>query len=65
MRDLTGRPEGPHQGQPLFGCGESLEKAQAAMDYGAWTRCFGEDILGLSVDLKQPGFVYLDHRLPG
>ena len=65
MRDLTGRPEGPHQGQPLLVAGESLEKAQAAMIMVHGRGASAEDILGLSVDLKQPGFVYLAPQAAG
>jgi predicted esterase len=65
MSELTGRPEGPHQGQPLLVAGESLEKAQAAMIMVHGRGASAEDILGLSVDLKQPGFVYLAPQAAG
>jgi phospholipase/carboxylesterase len=65
MSELTGRPEGPHQGQPLLVAGESLEKARAAMIMVHGRGASAEDILGLSVDLKQPGFVYLAPQAAG
>jgi predicted esterase len=65
MSEPTGRPEGPHQGQPLLVAGESLEKAQAAMIMVHGRGASAEDILGLSVDLKQPGFVYLAPQAAG
>src|SRR5258707_9928843 len=65
MSELTGRPEGPHQGQPLLVAGESLEKAQAAMIMVHGRGASAEDILELSVDLKQPGFVYLAPQAAG
>ncbi|HEX6483338.1 MAG TPA: phospholipase [Ktedonobacteraceae bacterium] len=65
MSELTGRPEGPHQGQPLLVAGESLEKAQAAMIMVHGRGASAEDILGLSADLKQPGFVYLAPQAAG
>lgn len=65
MSEPTGRPEGPHQGQPLLVAGESLEKAQAAMIMVHGRGASAEDILELSVDLKQPGFVYLAPQAAG
>ena len=65
MSELTGRPEGPHQGQPLLVAGESLEKARAAMIMVHGRGASAEDILGLSADLKQPGFVYLAPQAAG
>ena len=65
MSESAGRPEGPHQGQPLLVAGESLEKAQAAMIMVHGRGASAEDILGLSVDLKQPGFVYLAPQAAG
>ena len=47
MSELTGRPEGPHQGQPLLVAGESSEKAQAAMIMVHGRGASAEDILGL------------------
>jgi phospholipase/carboxylesterase len=65
MSELAGRREGPHQGQPLLVAGESLEKAQAAMIMVHGRGASAEDILGLSVDLNQPGFVYLAPQAAG
>jgi predicted esterase len=42
-----------------------LEKAQAAMIMVHGRGASAEDILGLSVDLKQPGFVYLAPQAAG
>lgn len=65
MSKPAGRPEGPHQGQPLLVAGESLDKARAAMIMVHGRGASAEDILGLSVDLKQPGFVYLAPQAAG
>ena len=65
MSEPAGRSEGPHQGQPLLVAGESLDKAQAAMIMVHGRGASAEDILGLSVDLKQPGFIYLAPQAAG
>src|SRR6185312_8141054 len=53
------------QRQALLVAGESLEKAQAAMIMVHGRGASAEDILSLSADLKQPGFVYLAPQAAG
>lgn len=70
MKDFTkdessGKITGPHQGQPLLMAGEPLEKARAAMIMMHGRGASAEDILGLSTDLKQAGFVYLAPQAAG
>ena len=61
MSESAGRPDG----RPLLVAGESLDKARAAMIMVHGRGASAEDILGLSVDLKQPGFVYLAPQAAG
>jgi phospholipase/carboxylesterase len=50
---------GPHQDQPILYAGEPLEEASAAMIMIHGRGASAEDILGLTAELKQPGFAYL------
>jgi len=59
------KSQGLHQRQALLVAGESLEKAQAAMIMVHGRGASAEDILSLSADLKQPGFVYLAPQAAG
>jgi predicted esterase len=65
MNEQTGKSQGSHQGQTLLVGGESLEKAQAAMIMVHGRGASAEDILSLSADLKQPGFIYLAPQAAG
>ncbi len=65
MDELPGKIVGPHQGQPILHAGESMEKARAAMIMVHGRGASAEDILGLSADLKQSGFVYLAPQAAG
>ncbi|HEY6410007.1 MAG TPA: phospholipase [Ktedonobacteraceae bacterium] len=56
---------GPHQGQPLLMAGEPLDRATAAMVMAHGRGAAAEDILELSAELKQPGFVYLAPQAAG
>jgi phospholipase/carboxylesterase len=56
---------GPHQGQPLLVAGEPIERAQAAMIMMHGRGASAEDILGLSAEFRQPGFVYLAPQAAG
>src|SRR5947209_18250149 len=56
---------GPHQGQPLLTAGEPLASARTAMIMVHGRGASAEDILGLSADLKQPGFAYLAPQAAG
>jgi phospholipase/carboxylesterase len=57
--------KGPHQGQPVLAAGEPLERAQAAMIMVHGRGATAEDILGLSNELAQPGFIYLAPQAAG
>jgi len=59
MNESPGKIIGPHQGQPLLVAGESLEKARTAMIMVHGRGASAQDILGLSVDLKHSGYIYL------
>jgi predicted esterase len=50
---------GPHQGQPLIIAGEPLESARAAMIMIHGRGATAEDILTLTAELPQLGFVFL------
>lgn len=56
---------GPHQGQPVLMAGEPLEDAQAAMIMLHGRGASAEDILSLTAELDQPGFVYLAPQASG
>lgn len=56
---------GPHQGQPVLVAGEPLERAHAAMLMLHGRGASAEDILGLVVELNQPGFAYLAPQAAG
>ncbi|GCE22602.1 hypothetical protein [Dictyobacter kobayashii] len=53
---------GPHRGQPVLMAGEQLEQARAAMIMMHGRGASARDILGLSNELQQPGFVYIAPR---
>jgi predicted esterase len=65
MSEQVDKSQGPHQGQALLVAGEPLEKAQAAMIMVHGRGASAEDILSLSADLKQPGFIYLAPQAAG
>jgi phospholipase/carboxylesterase len=65
MSEQIDKSQGPHQGQPLLVAGEPLEKAQAAMIMMHGRGASAEDILSLSAELKQPGFIYLAPQAAG
>ena len=50
---------GPHQGQPVYAVGESLEKAQAALMMAHGRGASAGDMLLLADKLLRPGFVFL------
>jgi phospholipase/carboxylesterase len=50
---------GPHQGQPVLTAGEPLERAKAAMIMVHGRGATAESILGLALELPQPGFTFL------
>jgi predicted esterase len=56
---------GPHQGQPLIIAGEPLESARAAMIMIHGRGASAEDILSLTAELPQPGFVFLAPQAAG
>ncbi len=56
---------GPHQGQPLLVAGEPIERAQAAMIMIHGRGASAQDILSLSAEFRQPGFVYLAPQAAG
>ncbi len=56
---------GPHQGQPILRAGEPLNQAQAAMVMVHGRGATAENILDLTVELDQPGFVYLAPQAAG
>ncbi len=49
----------PHEGQPLLTAGESLDRATAAMVMVHGRGAAAEDILALTAEMNQSGFVYL------
>lgn len=51
--------EGPHQGQPVLGAGETLDNAQAAMIMIHGRGASAQDILTLVPELNQEGFAYI------
>ena len=55
MSNLTG----PHEGQPLLTAGEPLDRATAAMVMVHGRGAAAEDILALTAEMNQSGFVYL------
>ena len=50
---------GPHEGQPLLTAGEPLDRATAAMVMVHGRGAAAEDILALTAEMNQSGFVYL------
>lgn len=54
-----------HQGQPVLAAGEPLDKARAAMVMLHGRGATAEDILTLSTELAQPGFIYLAPQASG
>ncbi|GCE15980.1 alpha/beta hydrolase [Tengunoibacter tsumagoiensis] len=58
MDDMT-QQNRPHQGQPVLIAGEPIEQAKAAMIMLHGRGASPEDILGLTTEIHQPGFVYL------
>ncbi len=54
-----GNMTGPHEGQPLLTAGEPLDRATAAMVMVHGRGAAAEDILALSAEMNQSGFVYL------
>lgn len=50
---------GVHRGQPVLMAGEQLEHARAAMIMMHGRGASARDILSLSTELQQPGFVYI------
>ncbi|HJT55564.1 MAG TPA: phospholipase [Ktedonobacteraceae bacterium] len=65
MDESLDKITGPHQGQPLLVTGEPVEKARVAMIMMHGRGASAEDILSLSADLKQAGFVYLAPQAAG
>ncbi|GCE30521.1 phospholipase/carboxylesterase [Dictyobacter alpinus] len=59
MNHPTNKITGPHRGQPVLMAGEQLEQARAAMIMIHGRGASAQDILGLSAELPQAGFVYL------
>ena len=55
MANMTG----PHEGQPLLTAGEPLDRATAAMVMVHGRGAAAEDILALTAEMNQSGFVYL------
>src|SRR6266480_7032126 len=49
----------PHEGQPLLTAGEPLDRATAAMVMVHGRGAAAEDILALTAEMNQSGFVYL------
>lgn len=56
---------GPHQGQPILTAGEPLDKARAAMIMLHGRGATAEDILTLTTELTQLGFIYLAPQAAG
>jgi len=54
-----GNMTGPHEGQPLLTAGEPLDRATAAMVMVHGRGAAAEDILALTAEMNQSGFVYL------
>ncbi len=65
MDESLRKVAGPHQGQPLLQVGESMKKARAAMIMIHGRGASAEDILSLTADLKQPGFIFLAPQAAG
>ena len=59
MSNPINKITGPHRGQPVLMAGEQLEQARAAMIMMHGRGASAQDILGLSAELPQTGFVYL------
>ena len=57
--------KGPHQGQPLLVAGEPIAQAQAAMIMIHGRGASAQDILSLSAEFRQHGFVYLAPQASG
>jgi len=56
---------GPHQGQRVLASGEPLERAKAAMIMLHGRGASAEDILSLSTELNQSGFLYVAPQAAG
>lgn len=65
MNEPSEKVRGPHQGQPLLVAGEPIEQAQAAMIMMHGRGASAQDILTLSAEFRQPGFVYLAPQAAG
>lgn len=65
MNEPSEKVRGPHQGQPLLVAGEPIEQAQAAMIMMHGRGASAQDILSLSAEFRQPGFVYLAPQAAG
>jgi phospholipase/carboxylesterase len=58
MTKLRNASQGSHQGQPIRIAGEPLDRARGAMLMVHGRGARAEDILSISDQLAQPGFVY-------
>ncbi|GCE08496.1 alpha/beta hydrolase [Dictyobacter aurantiacus] len=56
---------GVHRGQPVLMAGEQLEQARAAMIMMHGRGASARDILSLTTELQQPGFVYIAPQAAG
>lgn len=65
MNEPSEKVRGPHQGQPLLVAGEPIEQAQAAMIMMHGRGASAQDILSLSAEFRQSGFVYLAPQAAG
>lgn len=65
MNEPSEKVRGPHQGQPLLVAGEPIEQARAAMIMMHGRGASAQDILSLSAEFRQPGFVYLAPQAAG
>lgn len=61
----AGNSTGPHQGQPVLVAGEVLEQAKAAMIMMHGRGASAEDILSLTAEIHQSGFIYLAPQAAG
>ena len=65
MEEHSNTVKGPHQGQPIYTAGESLEQAHAAMIMLHGRGASAQDILSLAEEFQQSGFAYLAPQARG
>lgn len=65
MSESTEKRKEPHQGQAVLLAGEPIERARAAMIMIHGRGASAEDILSISTEFQQPGFIYLAPQAAG